>query len=260
MLNTRMRAVSAGRLSRGSATLPASNTASTTSALASSCCVRSIPRRSISSTEERSPAVSTRRMGTPPISIGSRKASRVVPASGVTMARSSPASRLSRLDLPTFGRPAITTLIPVASSLPCRLFASRSARSARTPLSLPAASSRWRESTSSSGKSSIASVRARSSVRRATREWTTAENSPERERSAERAASRLAASIRSATASAWARSSLPSRKARRVNSPGSARRAPASRHTPSSARMTTGPPWPCNSSTASPVYECGAGK
>src|SRR6185369_14573656 len=101
---------------------------------------------------------------------------------------------------------------------------------------------------------------ARNSVTCATRPWMAAENSPASERIAERAASRLAASIRSATASACARSSLPFRNARRVNSPGSARRAPASSTARSTSWVTTGPPWPCSSSTASPVYECGAGK
>ena len=50
----------------------------------------------------------------------------------VTIARSSPASRLSRLDLPTFGRPASTTWMPVRSRLPCRLFASTSSSAARS--------------------------------------------------------------------------------------------------------------------------------
>ena len=46
-------------------------------------------------------------------------ASRVVPAIGVTIATSSPASRLSRLDLPTFGRPISTTVSPSRNSAPC---------------------------------------------------------------------------------------------------------------------------------------------
>ncbi len=90
--------------------------------------------------------------------------------------------------------------------------------------------------------------------------WMACENSPCSERTAERAALAVAASIRSATASAWARSSLPLRKARRLNSPGSASRAPRSRQRASSICMTTGPPWPCSSSTSSPVKECGPGK
>jgi len=84
---------------------------------------------------------------------------------------------------------------------------------------------------------------------------------------AERAAASVLASIRSDTASAWARSSLSLRKARWVNSPGSARRKPgrrgwpmagsgsaaAARQRASSSCNTTGPPWACSSSTSSPV-------
>jgi hypothetical protein len=90
------------------------------------------------------------------------------------------------------------------------------------------------------------------------------ENSPASERAALRAAASVLASIRSATASAWARSSLSFRKARCVNSPGSARRrwgqggavragCGASRQRASSSCSTTGPPWACSSSTSSPV-------
>jgi hypothetical protein len=38
--------------------------------------------------------------------------SRVVPGTSVTIARSAPSSALKRLDLPVFGRPAITTCAP----------------------------------------------------------------------------------------------------------------------------------------------------
>ena len=248
-----MRVARCGSPSGAAALLPASCTASTTSALSSSRRVRSMPSRSIASASRRNPAVSTSTSGTPSICTGSRNASRVVPGSGATIARSSPARRLSRLDLPTFGRPASTTCTPVRSRLPCRLFASTASSASRTRARRAAASCACSGSTSSSGKSSIASIRARSSVSCATSAITAAENSPASERSAERAASRVVASIRSATASACARSSLPSRKARRVNSPGSARRAPASRQAPSTACITIGPPWPCSSSTASPV-------
>src|SRR5258708_2277183 len=77
--------------------------------------------------------------------------------------------------------------------------------------------------------------------------------SPHSQRSPHRAAASVAASIRSATPSACARSSLSFRKARRVNSPGSARRAPSSTHRLKIICSTTGPPWPCSSSTSSPV-------
>ena len=68
-----------------------------------------------------------------------------------------------------------------------------------------------------------------------------------------RAAVAVAASIRSATLSACARSSLPFRNARFVNSPGAARRAPSSTQRASTRRSTDGPPWPWNSTTLSPV-------
>src|SRR5260363_27669 len=46
--------------------------------------------------------------------------SRVVPAMGVTIARSAPASAFSNEDFPTFGRPAITIVSPSRSNAPCR--------------------------------------------------------------------------------------------------------------------------------------------
>ena len=46
----------------------------------------------------------------------------------------------------------------------------------------------------------------------------------------------------------------------RLNSPGCAMRAPSSSTRASSMSMTTGPPWPCSSSTSSPVNDAGAGK
>ena len=63
-------------------------------------------------------------------------------------------------------------------------------------------------------------------------------------RIAARAASREPASIRSAIDSACARSSLSLRKARCVNSPGSARRAPNSNAHAITASTTTEPPCP----------------
>ena len=55
------------------------------------------------------PAVSTKRHVLPPSSTSSSTGSRVVPATSSTTTRSSPASLLSRLDLPTFGRPSSAT-------------------------------------------------------------------------------------------------------------------------------------------------------
>ncbi len=60
--------------------------------------------------------------------------------------------------------------------------------------------------------------------------------------------------------STCARSSLSWSNARRVNSPGSARRNPCCTDSAASvAAMTAGPPCRCSSATSSPVKECGAG-
>src|SRR6266705_853946 len=61
------------------------------------------------------------------------------------------------------------------------------------------------------------------------------------------------ASMRSAVASAWSRSILPLRTARRVNSPGVARRAPAVTSAASAAAGTSSPPCVEISTTFSPV-------
>jgi hypothetical protein len=108
------------RISRSASVTPvrASTSSSTTSARSISCQLRSMPIFSTSSSVSRRPAVSMMCSGIPSIWMVERRASRVVPAIGVTMARSSPASRLSSEDLPTFGWPASTTCRPDCSSLP----------------------------------------------------------------------------------------------------------------------------------------------
>ena len=77
------------------------------------------PSVSTGSSVGRRPAVSTMVSGMPWISTWERTASRVVPAIGVTIATSSPASWFSRLDLPTLGRPTSTTVRPSRRSAPC---------------------------------------------------------------------------------------------------------------------------------------------
>ena len=81
---------------------------------------RSMPMRSTSSLLWRSPAVSSTCSGTPSIWIVCCTTSRVVPAMGVTMASSAPASAFNRLLLPALGWPAMTTLMPSRSSAPWR--------------------------------------------------------------------------------------------------------------------------------------------
>ena len=72
-------------------------------------------------------------------------------------------------------------------------------------------------------------------------------------RAAARAAASPRALIKSITASACVRSILPLRKARCVNSPGAAIRAPAAKTASSTERATTTPPCPLTSTTSSPV-------
>ena len=64
--------------------------------------------------------------------------------------------------------------------------------------------------------------------------------------------------IKSATASAWARSMRPLRKARRVNSPGSARRAPRASTASKTSFAGNNPPWQVISTTSSRVKVRGA--
>ena len=70
------------------------------------------PSRSTRSIVSRAPAVSTSVTASPRCRRVSVTRSRVVPAVSVTIARSCPSSALKRLDFPTFGRPAITTVAP----------------------------------------------------------------------------------------------------------------------------------------------------
>ena len=189
----------------------------------------------------------------------SRSTSRVVPATSATIARASPARALSNELLPAFGGPSSTACRPSRRRRPrsawsikaCRSTtrASRSARTAPMP----------RVSIGSSTKSMAASTCTRRRSRVAAMASTRCENTPSSDRRAARAARRSAAAIRSATASAWTRSSLPLRKARWLNSPGPAWRAPSSQQRSTSRRSSTGLPWACSSTTSSPVKLCGPG-
>ena len=77
-----------------------------------------IPSDSILSVVSRIPAVSINRKRIPSKVISSSIVSRVVPGISETMARSSLSSALSKVDLPAFGRPAITVFTPVLITLP----------------------------------------------------------------------------------------------------------------------------------------------
>ena len=237
-----------------------SRTSRMRSAVSAAKRARRRPSTSTGSALSRKPAVSTKRTGRPSRTKSTLSKSRVVPGMSVTMAACSPLRRLSRLDLPTLDAPMMATLMPWESNAPCRL---RWISDWTAPMSVstcsptrPCASS----STSSSGKSMAASTWTRSFRMSASNSLTRDENSPDRERTAPRAAWVEALAIKSATASAWAKSIWPLRKARSLNSPGRARRAPAASTAFNSICITTGPPWPCSSTTSSPVKELGAAK
>ena len=74
------------------------------------------------------PAVSMTLTGMPSIRICCSMVSLVVPGRGETMARSTSASRFSRLDFPALGLPMIAIFRPSASSLPVSARAEISAR------------------------------------------------------------------------------------------------------------------------------------
>lgn len=80
--------------------------------------LRRIPMLSIWSVVWRSPAVSRKRNTRPSIWAVSSTMSRVVPCMGLTMARSSPTSWLSSVDLPTLGAPMMATGMPLRMALP----------------------------------------------------------------------------------------------------------------------------------------------
>ena len=204
--------------------------------------ISAMPIFSTASSVSLSPAVSTTCTGTPSISMVSRIASRVVPGISVTIAVSSPVSRFNRLDLPTLGCPTSTTRMPSRNKLPCEADISTFSTCACITSSLPWISPCPTNSISSSGKSMEASTSMRRVIRASTRPCTALEKSPCRDRMAHRAASPVLASIMSATLSACARSSLLLRNARKVNSPGWARRAPAERQLDNSSFITAGPP------------------
>ena len=96
--------------------IPNTTSASHKNTLKSACwarfTARSIPNFSIGSFVSRIPAVSTITTGNPFKSIWTSTTSRVVPAYCEVIAASRPASALSKVDLPTFGGPTITTSNP----------------------------------------------------------------------------------------------------------------------------------------------------
>ncbi len=183
--------------------------------------------RSSRSSVRRRPAVSMKRKSTPSMSRVSSMASRVVPAMSETMARSSPRSRFSSVDLPALGAPTIATPTPCFRALPSEKLRHRVSSSAPISSMTPRSCVRSANSTSSSEKSSSSSSSEARCSRRSRNACRSSENPPRIWAVARAWDARDDEAIRSATASACARSILPARNARAVNSPGSAVRAPA---------------------------------
>ena len=151
----------------------------------------------------------------------------VVPGMAVTIALFSPRSLFNRLDFPTFGLPAITALTPSLYIFPSPYVrASRLSSSTMTVIS-SAAVGRLPSATSSSEKSMDVSRMARISMIALRSVSILPARSPLRRETARSSALSVCAMIVSATASACERSIRSLRKARSVNSPRFARRAPA---------------------------------
>ena len=123
----------------------------------------------------------------------------------------------------------------------------------RTSATRAAISAAGASSTSSSAKSSSSSTRAAHSSNCCRKPATRAASAPLSRLRAPRRAAAVADWITSATASAWVRSSLPLRKARRVNSPGSAARAPWPNSAATTVAATRLEPWQVISTVSSPV-------
>ena len=212
-----------------------------------------MPSASTSSPASRSPAVSAKVTGTPPSSSRASTTSRVVPARAETIAASRPTSAFNREDFPAFGAPRIATTTPSRNRSPrpasarCALISAASAVAATpTASSNPAGKS-------SSSNSMKASCRASNAVSRAAQPPYSLASAPSAWRSAWRRCPAVSAATRSTIPSAAVRSSLPCRKARRVNSPGSAGRAPAVTRASATPATTAGPPCRWNSALSSPV-------
>ena len=220
--------------------------------------LRRTPSCSAWSFVSRTPAVSSRRTGTPLMFRTSSRTSRVVPGTGVTIARSVRRSAFSRLDFPTFGQPTIAAVTPSRRTRPSRQLSARrliSARVRRRPASSSCSSIKVM---SSSVKSIAASTCASMPMSASRIRVISLERAP---RSCSCASLRLLdvlARMVSSTASACVRSRRPLRNARFVNSPGSASLAPLRMSISHRAWSTRAPPWQWISTTSSAVYERGA--
>ena len=225
---------------------------STKSADSSAWRDRSTPICSTVSNVSLIPAVSNTWMGVPPTTKVDSITSRVVPGKSVTIARSLWLQALSKLDLPTLGRPTIATFKPFLSSSPRSAVAKIVFTWVNTACSccLIASSSRG-------GKSSSKSIRASTSAKiskQVARNWRIGwANLPCNPANAAWDAAWDCAATNLEILSAWVKSILPLRNARKVNSPGWANLAPWEIQSCNTCCTGTIPPWQWNSITSSRV-------
>ena len=187
--------------------------------------------------------------------------SRVVPAISDVIAASRPAKAFNNVDFPTLGAPTMATSNPLRIRSATNEPSISRCKSITTSFRSAFTSGVTSTGTSSSAKSIVASIRAAermSFVRHISTFWP---SSPDRTRSAWRLCASVSASISSAKPSTCARSSFPFSRARLVNSPASAMRAPSAVLSASrTARTTATLPCKCNSTVSSPVKLRGPAK
>ena len=177
----------------------------------------------------------------------------MVPAISVTMALSSPKSTFIREDFPAFGFPKITVLMPSDMTRP----SSQEAKSRSTCFTIGSKAAKRRSGYPSneicSGSSKADSIKAISYKIFSRSSRIFRETEPASWLTELFKAYSLVDWITSATASAWAKSIRPFKKARFVNSPGSAVLAPF-RITVSKIFFTIKtPPWQSISTVSSAV-------
>ncbi len=197
-------------------------------------------------------------IGTPSRSKDSDNVSRVVPGVSVTIARSNPSRRFSRLDLPTFGRPASTSVTPSFRMAPCVAVPINATRSPTNRWRRSSTRPSARKSTSSSGKSIAPStIHAQVEHVLGQRAHAVRERAGKRTQRTPRGCCRPARdqigyclrlsevhlAVQKCSLGELARAREPRTELERALR---------------SRSMTTGPPCPCSSTTFSPVNECGA--
>ena len=165
-------------------------------------------------------------IGIPLTETSTLRISLVVPGISVTIAASAPEIAFNKVDFPEFGYPAITTWRPSLIITPCFALVKTVSKSVKHSVTILRIVSFELNSKSSSEKSIAASTLIRVLVSCSCIFLIRSENAPRNVLEADFACCSVPASIRSATASACAKSILPFKNDRSVNSPGLAITAP----------------------------------